>query len=282
MSADNKNTSVTLFETDSLFVEKAPDLEAICLRMQNGPVQCFSPALLGDLERSFSAAKEKGGEFKYAIVASRTPGIFNFGGDLGLFAQCVRNRDYQGLVDYGVACLKCVAAPDSALEEGIITIALVQGDALGGGFEAAMACSVVIAEKGTTLGLPETMFNLFPGMGAMPLIARKTNIKLAQDLMLSGRLFTAEEGYELGLVDVLADPGNGEVEVARYIGTHRSRHNGRVGVLRARNATFPVRAEQLLKVVEIWAETGMKLGERDLKLMERLVKAQGKRWHASV
>lgn len=282
MNADNKNNPATLYETESLLVEKTPYFEALWLWMRNGPVQCFSPALLGDLEHAFTAAKGAGETFKFAVVSSRTPGIFNFGGDLGLFAECVRNQDYQGLVDYGIACLKCVMAPDSVLEDGVITIALVQGDALGGGFEAAMACPVVIAEKGVTMGLPETLFNLFPGMGAMPLIARRGGIKLAQELMLSGKTYTAEECYEMGLVDVLADPGNGEAAVARYIETHRSRHNGRVGVMRARNATFPVRWEELLRVVEIWAETAMNLGPRDLKLMERLVKAQGKRWQAVV
>ena len=93
----------------------------------------------------------------------------------------------------------------------------MQGDALGGGFESALASNVVIAEKGVKMGLPEVLFNLFPGMGAYSLLSRRVGTARAEQMILSGRLYTSDELFEMGVVDILAEKGEGEVEVYKYI-----------------------------------------------------------------
>ena len=55
----------------------------------------------------------------------------------------------------------------------VTTVALLEGDALGGGFECALSCDVVIAEKHVKAGFPEVLFNMFPGMGGMSFLARR-------------------------------------------------------------------------------------------------------------
>ena len=68
----------------------------------------------------------------------------------------------------------------------LTTITLVQGDALGGGFEAAISSNVVIAEKSAKFGLPEVLFNLIPGMGAYSFLVRRTSPDLAEKIIMSG------------------------------------------------------------------------------------------------
>jgi DSF synthase len=70
------------------------------------------------------------------------------------------------------------------------TIALVQGDALGGGFECALSGNVLIAERGAKMGFPEILFNLFPGMGAMTCWGVGSATSKAEKIILSGKLFS--------------------------------------------------------------------------------------------
>jgi DSF synthase len=153
----------------------------------------------------------------------------------------------------------------------------VQGDALGGGFEAALASDVIIAEESAQMGLPEILFNLFPGMGACSLLARRIGIRAAEELVLSGKIMTAAELHRLGIVDVVATDGQGETAVRNWIARNAKRRNGMQGVLRARHCIHPITREELEGIVELWVDAAMRLGERDLKMMSRLVRAQVRR-----
>src|SRR3712207_4090014 len=99
----------------------------------------------------------------------------------------------------------------------VITVALVQGDALGGGFECALAHDLIVAERSAKFGLPEVLFNLFPGMGAYSFLSRRIGRQAAERMILSGRVHTAEELHEMGLVDVLAPDGEGEEAVLDFV-----------------------------------------------------------------
>ena len=122
---------------------------------------------------------------------------------------------------------------------GIVTIGLVQGDALGGGLEAALSCNFIIAERGVKMGLPEVIFNLFPGMGAYSLLSRRLGMAMAERIIFSGRLYSAEEMYELGVVDLVVDPGCGDKAVRDYIADPRN-HNARQAIFRARQRINPI------------------------------------------
>jgi DSF synthase len=162
------------------------------------------------------------------------------------------------------------------LELPIVTIGLVQGDALGGGFEAVLSFNVIVAEKGTRFGLPEIAFGLFPGMGAHCLLARKVGLAKAEQMMLSNRLYTAEEMYEMGLVHVLAEPGCGEEAVNAYIARNGRKQNGHRGIYEASSLVHPITLDELEAVVEVWADAALCLSDSDLKLMKRLVDAQSR------
>jgi DSF synthase len=211
---------------------------------------------------------------KYLVLGSRFPGVFNLGGDLELFAGFIAAGDREGLIRYGRNCVSILHNNLRRLELPIVTIALVQGDALGGGFEAVLSFNVIVAEKGVKFGLPEIAFGLFPGMGAHSLLSRKIGLARAEEMMLSNRLYTAEEMHEMGIVHVLAEPGCGEEAVRSYISGGRRRHPGQRGIYHASSLSNPITLEELNAIVEVWADSALCLSETDLKLMRRLGDAQ--------
>jgi DSF synthase len=214
---------------------------------------------------------------RYLVSSSRIPGVYNLGGDLRLFAQLIRAQDREGLLDYATACVDIVYLNAVNLELPMITVSLVRGDALGGGFEAAISSNLVIAERSVKFGLPEMLFNLFPGMGAYSLIARRIGAAHAERMILSTRIYSAEELYEIGLVDVLADDGKGEEAVYEYVEQFGRRHSAHCAVYNMRRRVNTVTHEELLDIARIWVDAALALDEAALRRMERLAAAQDRR-----
>jgi DSF synthase len=238
----------------------------------------FNPPMLRDFQRWQAEIRREFAEddagLKYLVLGSKFPGIFNLGGDLDLFASFISAGDRTGLVRYGRECVSILHNNMKRLELPIVTIALVQGDALGGGFEAMLSFNVVVAERGARFGLPEIAFGLFPGMGAHCLLARKVGLAKAEQMMLSNRLYGAEEMHEMGLVHVLAEPGCGEDAVKAYIARNGRKQSGHRGIYQASGLVDPISLSELEAVVEVWADSALCLTVADLKLMKRLVEAQ--------
>jgi DSF synthase len=211
---------------------------------------------------------------KYQITSSRIPGIFSLGGDLELFQEKIKSQDREGLKRYAQTCVDLVYNVANNFGLPVTTIALVQGTALGGGFEGALAHNVLIAERHCQMGLPEIMFNLFPGMGAYQLLCRRLPPAKAEQFILSGRTFSAEELYEMGIVDVIADKGKGEQAVWDYIRGMHGKSGGRNALRSVIMAIDPINQGDLTKSTDIWVDTALKLSDADLKKMTLLVRAQ--------
>jgi DSF synthase len=246
------------------------------------PRPCFNPGLLSEIQDlpvrlpagEINAEAERGKPC-FMVVGSKSAATFNLGGDLALFRQLIRARDRDGLEAYALACIDAVYIAHTAARLPMTSIALVQGTALGGGMEAALACHVIVAERGVQMGLPEVMFNLFPGMGAYSFLSRRLGHAETERVILSGRTWRAEELHELGIVDILAEPGEGEQAVQKYIAERRHRSpNAMVALQAVRQAVNPVRYEELEQVTQAWVDAAMRLNDRDLKIMDRLVRSQ--------
>lgn len=221
-----------------------------------------------------SGARVAAEDFRYFVFGSKTPGIYNLGGDLLHFAECIREKDLERMRHYAETCVRMQYANATSFDAPIITMALVQGDALGGGFEHAMAFDIIVAERSARLGLPEIMFNLFPGMGAYSFLMRRAGRKIAEQMILNGKVYTAEELHDLGIVDILVDDGQGEEAIIAYTKKHARRFEAERAVYRARRRASPISLEELLDITNIWAETAMTLEEKDVRKMERLARAQ--------
>ncbi|MFZ2223707.1 MAG: crotonase/enoyl-CoA hydratase family protein [Candidatus Deferrimicrobium sp.] len=211
---------------------------------------------------------------RFLILASKTPGIYSLGGDLQLFKRCIETRDRDTLRQYASACVEALHLMANNLFLPLTTISLAQGDALGGGFEAALSCSVIIAEKRARFGFPEVMFNLFPGMGAYSFLARRIGATKAERIILSGSVFTAEQLHEMGVVDILVDDGGGEGAVHTYVEKYKRRPNAYESVYRARQRYHSVTNDELTDIADIWVDAAMRVRAKDLRIMEMLVKSQ--------
>jgi DSF synthase len=214
---------------------------------------------------------------RWLVCGSAIPGIFNLGGDLGLFQQLIAAGDRAGLISYGNAAVEAIHRNHTALNLPMITIALVQGDALGGGFECALAHDMIVAERSAKFGLPEVLFNLFPGMGAYSFLSRRIGRAAAEKLILSGKVHTAAEMHEMGLVEVLAEDGEGEAALLAHVQKTDRWHNAHQATYRARRRVDPVTLQELYDVVEVWADAAMRLSDQDLRRMARLTGAQDRR-----
>jgi DSF synthase len=250
--------------------------------MNARPRACFTVELLSDLQQYLVTIAEShvqpsdDHEVRYGVLASKTPGIFNLGGDLALFRKYIEHQDRDGLVKYGIACVDNLYPWHRNCDLPMTSIALVQGDALGGGFEAALSATVLIAEESARMGFPEILFNLFPGMGAFSFLSRKVGRRIADQLITSGSVYSARQLYDMGVVDVITPEGTGEQAVYGYVRRHTKGGNGRRGYERARNEVDAVSREELMRVVNVWADTALKLTDRDMRMMERLVRAQNR------
>ncbi len=92
-------------------------------------------------------------------------------------------------------------------------IAAIEGFAVAGGFEIALACDLIVAARGARLGIPEVKRSLVAAGGALLRLPRRIPYHAAMELALTGDPISAERGYELGIVNRLADPGSA-VDVA--------------------------------------------------------------------
>jgi DSF synthase len=268
---------------EQLEVRYDPEQRALWAYQRPRRRPCFNLDLLSEIKRLQEAIQrachghdETSSPVRFLIAGSRVKDAFNLGGDLGLFLELIRNRDRQGLRRYALACVEVLYLNSVNLNAPLTTIALVQGAALGGGFEAAISCSVVIAERHVQMGLPEILFNLFPGMGAYSFLARRIHPIHAERLILSGEMWTAPELYEKGIVDLVAETASGAQVVVDYLHRQERVGIGTFGLIKARHRVQPVSYQELFDVAMIWADSALHLGERDLRVMERLLRAQNR------
>ena len=274
-----------LFNLEQLEVLYDADATALWSFMRPAGRPSFTPAMLGDFELWQQLIGSHFGPeriaLRYLVLGSRSPGVFCFGGDLELFHQLIRERNRDGLLRYGYRCVEILNRNLHALNLPIPTIGLVQGQALGGGFEALLSFDFLIAERGSTFGLPEVTFGLFPGMGAHALLSRKLGTALADRMILANETYTAEDMYELGIVHQLAEPGEGVNAARDFMAKSDRRHAGLVNARKAMRVSSPIPLSEFREIVDLWADAALQLREQDLKLMQRLAGAQARLARAS-
>ncbi|HSQ04082.1 MAG TPA: crotonase/enoyl-CoA hydratase family protein [Burkholderiales bacterium] len=258
-------------------------MHAMWSRWSPEPRPCFNPPLLADIRAYYDFLVQTEGQVEcygeqhpveYVILASGIQGVFNLGGDLDLFKQLIDRQDRDGLVRYGRACIDVLYRNYVAHDLPVTTISLVEGECLGGGFEAALSSDVIVAEKSARFGFPEILFNLFPGMGAYSFLERKIGQKAAEELLTSGKIYSAPEMQAFGVVDVVAEDGNGAGEVAALIKRRQRSRNGLAALSAVRRRVHRLQFSELLDIVQIWVDAALRLNPRDLKLMQRLVSRQ--------
>lgn len=262
-----------------LEIEYEEDYRLAWYYMDVKPRLCCSPALISEIQQWYDelVSPEYPHNVRYIALASRVPGVFNLGGDLNLFIELIRNGDREGLMHYATSCIDTLFRHYTHLGKDITTISLVQGDALGGGMEFAISGDVLIAERSAKMGMPEILFNLFPGMGAYSFLSRKVGDVQAERMILGGCLYSAGELHDMGIVDVLAEDGQGEQAVLDYIHREERAQNGYQAFRQAKQYCNPVNYEELENITTAWVDAALRLENKSLRMMERLVSRQSAR-----
>jgi DSF synthase len=201
------------------------------------------------------------------------------GGHLGLIKELAANRNTEGLMRYAVKAIDLLNNRLTRFNQSnIVNITLVQGLALGGGLEGALASDVVIAERKSIFGFPEILFNMFPGMGGYSLVVRKVGAKIADEMILKGKQYTAQQAFDMGLVDVLVDDGEGEKAVYQWIEKNKRYYNGYLAAQRAKNRVNPITYDELLDITKMWVDVALKLSDREFSIMDRFIYSQEKQY----
>lgn len=217
---------------------------------------------------------------RFKLLASRQTGTFSLGGDLSFFLNCILKRNRAALAEYALLAAKAIWANVSNYgKRGVTTIAVVQGEAQGGGFEAALSCNALIAERGASFGFPEPLFGLFPGMGGEILLATRLDAAVAARMVRDCNRYPAEFLHEIGVVDYLVPNGHG-VEFAReLVRTSRERPDGPEArkLENRREQLAGIRYADLAQSIESWIDQVIALEPRHLRSMRYIIEMQSRR-----
>lgn len=255
---------------------------------QKNIIPCFNHELINELTAHQKEVEKSGGvlyscdavhQIRYSVAASVTPGVFNLGGHLALIRELATQRHKEALLAYATKGIDVLANKLSRFNNSpIINITLVQGLALGGGLEAALASDIIIAERKSMFGFPEILFNMFPGMGGYSLVTRKAGVKIADEMILKGKQYTAEQAFEMGIVDILAEDGEGEKAVYSWIEKNRRFSNGYLAAQKAKSHIIPITVDELMDITKLWVDVALKLSDREFSIMERFIYNQEKQY----
>ena len=253
----------------TLRIESAPDGLAHWLYMHEdvglGVRPCFRTPLMEDMWAFLSSISLREGqapsELRHVVLASSAP-AFNLGGDLELFARLIRSQDRERLLSYARRCV-----------DGVHHI----HGGLGGGLELALSCHTIVAEEGVDMGLPEVVFDLFPGMGAYSYLCKRVSPRVAEKLIMDGALLSSQEMHRLGVVDVLVPRGQGEAAVADLIRRQQRSPHSQLAMNKMRQIAQPTSYQELMAITELWVDTALALPDKALRTMDRIVRAQERR-----
>lgn len=241
-------------------------------------LQNFTPDLVAEFQAlvdGMHAAASAGGQpVHYCVVQSRHPDYFSVGGDLRFFRECIQAGHFDRLFTYSMSCLNLLHSWSSQLKETSTSIALVQGRALGGGFEMALSTDYLIAEEQSTFGFPEIMFGLFPCTGAMSLLTHRIGARQAERMMTNKKIYTAAELLDMGIVDQVCATGEGELAVEKYVANHATRLRSRLKVQASRYRHAPLDHEEGVRIVRDWVQTAQSLTPEELRSLDMLIMMQ--------
>lgn len=187
-------------------------------------------AVSSELGRSVAAACEALGadpDVRVTVVTSSHPRAFCVGADL-------KERNSYTDADMGRQRPVSRAAYGGVLELPMPTVAAVHGYALGGGFELALSCDVIVADRTAVVGLPEVSVGVIPGGGGTQLLPRRVGAARAAELIFTARRVEAVEAHALGLVDELVEEGTDRDAALALAG--RIAANSPVGLRAAKRA----------------------------------------------
>ena len=223
------------------------------LVLDREPANEIGTAMLADLEQFVAAFGALAPETSVCIISSERKHGFSAGADLReLYEGAAHLSEKDRLV--GVRqFLERIHAVFNAIDEApFVTIAAVHGVCFGGGFELALTCDIILADKMARFAFPELRLGLIPGFGGIPRLKRDLGNAFVRDLLLTGRSVNASRAQSIGLVAQLASEGE-VLHIARATAAQITKFDA---VTRAAAKKFikPVPREELRREIDLFCE----------------------------
>jgi len=226
---------------------------AIELLLDRVPCNEIGSATLADLEQFVAALDSLQNVAHSLIISSARPEGFCAGADLReLYRESQRlapDLRFEKLGDF----LERIHAVMNALDgTPLPTIAAVHGVTFGGGFELALTCDFIIADKMARFCFPELRLGLIPGFGGIPRLKRDVGNAVVRDLLLTGRSINAARAQSLGLVSQVVAEGDA-LRVARFTAAQIAKFD-RHAAASAKRFIKPIPRDDLRREIEIFCE----------------------------
>ena len=221
------------------------------LELHREPCNEIGSATLEELERFASALDGAAGEASALIIHSTMKPGFSAGADLRetyrLWSEIAEPERTRLLRDFLERIHRVMNTIDAS---PLTTIAAVHGVTFGGGFELALACDLIVADKMARFCFPELRLGLIPGFGGIPRLKRDLGNAVVRDLLLTGRSINASKAQAVGLVSQVTAEGEA-LRVARSTAFQVKKFDRRTSAA-AKNFIKPVPYDELREEIEIF------------------------------
>jgi enoyl-CoA hydratase len=223
------------------------------LALHRAPCNELGSLSLAELGRFASALAELTEDAHALILHSELKCGFCAGADLReLYEQSQtmeKERAVQGVRDFLERIHRVLNRIDAA---ALTTIAAVHGVTFGGGFELALACDLIIADKMTRFCFPELRLGLIPGFGGIPRLKRDLGNAIVRDLLLTGRSMNATKAQQIGLVSQVVAEGEA-LRAARATAAQMGKFDRQTAVA-AKQFIKPIPLDELRQEIDIFCE----------------------------
>lgn len=223
------------------------------LTLDHEPANEISTAMVGELEEFLAALHSPEAETFACVIASERKGVFCAGADLRELYRIAAPLSEIDRTALAKEYLPKIHAVMNAIDASpVVTIAAVNGLCFGGGFELALACDLIVADKMARFAFPELRLGLIPGFGGIPRLKRDLGNGIVRDLLFTGRSLNAARAHEVGLVAQVAAEGE-SLKVARWSAAQIAKFDP---ATRTTAKTFlkPIPYEALQREIEIFSE----------------------------
>ena len=223
------------------------------LALDRAPCNEIGTVALTELEDFVAALKSAARETHALIISSARKEGFCAGADLRELYREIQDLDVKqrarGVRDF----IERIHRVMNALDEApFTTIAAVHGIAFGGGFELALTCDLIIADKMARFCFPELRLGLIPGFGGIPRLKRDVGNAAVRDLLLTGRSINAQKAQSIGLVSQVTAEGDA-LRVARATAAQIGKFD-RETSMAAKQFIKPIPREELQREIDIFCE----------------------------
>jgi enoyl-CoA hydratase len=226
---------------------------SIELTLDRAPCNEIGLATLGELEQFVSALPSLQTEAHALIISSARKEGFCAGADLRETYRAAQPlpvaQRIAGLRDFLERIHRVMNTLDAA---PLTTIAAVHGVTFGGGFELALVCDLIIADKMTRFCFPELRLGLIPGFGGIPRLKRDLGNAVVRDLLLTGRSINAAKAQSVGLVSQVVAEGDA-LRVARSTAAQLKKFD-RATAVAAKQFIKPIPHDELRREIDIFCD----------------------------